>query len=192
MPKLDTFKNDVRKEQIALLRFEKQLVAMAETLAAGAETAKSTDEKLSTKEASRAYAKMKVALQKLANETQDAHDSLMNRAVKSGGRFLEFGDVPGADATLAKGRISNTIKSALSADATLAKGRVSNNVKSALSADATLAKGRVADDVKSNLTADATLAKGRVADDVKSNLTADATLAKGRVASKVKSSLSTS
>ena len=133
MPKLDTFKNDVRKEQIALLRFEKQLVAMAETLAAGAETAKSTDEKLSTKEASRAYAKMKVALQKLANETQNAHDSLMNRAVKSGGRFLEFGDVAGADATLGKIPVASKVKSNLTADATLGKPRIASKVKSSLS-----------------------------------------------------------
>ena len=92
MSKQHTTHIDVRKEQIALLRFEKQLIAMAETLAEGSATASSTDSKLNTREASASYNKMKKALQNLADITQDAHETLRNRAVRSEGRFNKFAD----------------------------------------------------------------------------------------------------
>lgn len=83
-------KQDVRKEQVALLRFEKQLVEMAKTLRDGASIANSTDEKLGTTEASAAYEEMKAALVRLADVTSTAHENLRTQAVSSKGRFIDF------------------------------------------------------------------------------------------------------
>ncbi|MEO1149372.1 MAG: hypothetical protein AAFW83_00115 [Pseudomonadota bacterium] len=83
-------KQDVRKEQIALIRFEKQLAEMARTLRDGAHVATSTDAKLGTHEASVAYEEMKTALVNLADATQRAHENLTTRAVASQGRFIDF------------------------------------------------------------------------------------------------------
>ena len=81
---------DVRKEQVALLRFEKQLVEMARTLREGASVAASTDAKLGTTEASAAYDEMKAALVRLADVTSTAHENLRTQAVTSKGRFIDF------------------------------------------------------------------------------------------------------
>ncbi|MEL7014762.1 MAG: hypothetical protein AAFR72_08610 [Pseudomonadota bacterium] len=83
-------KQDVRKEQIALIRFEKQLAEMARTLRDGAQVATSTDTKLGTNEATMAYEEMKVALVELADATERAHENLRTRAVASQGRFIDF------------------------------------------------------------------------------------------------------
>ncbi len=136
MSNQDTFSQDVRKEQIALLRFEKQLVAMAETLAAGSLTASSTDEKLQTREASIAYKKMKKALQNLADETGCAHETLMNRAVKSNGRFIEFDQVAKPETSGVKREIAKQVKSTLSLSKPQTSGvkrEVAKEVKSTLS-----------------------------------------------------------
>ena len=45
-------KKDIRKEQVALLRFEKQLAGLAATLAAGGAVAKAADAKLNASEGS--------------------------------------------------------------------------------------------------------------------------------------------
>jgi len=83
-------KQDVRKEQVALLRFEKQLAEMAKTLRDGAATAESTDAKLGTNEATAAYEEMKAALVRLADVTSVAHENLRSQAVSSEGRFIDF------------------------------------------------------------------------------------------------------
>ncbi len=82
-------KQDVRKEQIALLRFEKQLVEMGKTLATSEAIARSTDAKLDTDKSSMAFEEMKSALLNLAEITEKAHDSLMNEASNKGGITLK-------------------------------------------------------------------------------------------------------
>ena len=97
---------DVRKEQIALLRFEKELNAMAKTLADGASVASSTDAKVGGQDATAAYNEMKAALIKLAEVTEKAHETLRVKAIEKKKNFVEV--------TLGKGRVSEDVRSALS------------------------------------------------------------------------------
>ena len=99
---------DVRKEQIALLRFEKQLAEMARTLRDGATIATSTDAKLGTTEASAAYEEMKAALVRLADVTSEAHENLRSQAVSSKGRFFDANSIP------IKSRVGQEVRSLLS------------------------------------------------------------------------------
>lgn len=79
---------DVRKEQLVLLRFEKQIAGLAATLAAGAALAKSVDSKLEADAASQSLAEVQDALMQLAQATGKAHDALNASAIEAGARML--------------------------------------------------------------------------------------------------------
>lgn len=80
---------DLRREQLVLLRFEKQLVALAAGLAAGAGAARAADAKLASPEASAAFAEVQKAILHLAEVTGAAHAGLKASALEAGARFLE-------------------------------------------------------------------------------------------------------
>ena len=186
-------KKDIRKEQIALLRFENQLVAMAETLAAGSIVAEETDAKTGTAAGSAAYAEMKAALQNLANVTSNVHDSLMEKALTSDLRFVKFGEETSLKRDPIKGRVSETVSSKLPGDVRdPIKGRVSQSVSSKLNADTRdPIKGRVSQTVSSKLNADTRdPIKGRVSQTVSAKLNADTRdPIKGRVSQTVSAKL---
>ncbi len=86
---------DIRKEQVALLRFEKKIAGLAAALAAGAATAKAADGKLHASDATAAYAEVEAALVRLAEVTSHAHDALAAKATESGVMMLQAtGGVP--------------------------------------------------------------------------------------------------
>lgn len=80
---------DLRKEQLALLRFEKQIAGLAVTLAAGAAIAKGVDGKLHASNGGEAYAEIQAALVNLAEVTSKAHDAVNVKAMEMGARLLE-------------------------------------------------------------------------------------------------------
>ena len=80
---------DLRKEQLALLRFEKQIAGLAATLAAGAVVAKGVDGKLHASEGAEAYAEIQGAVVNLAEVTGKAHDALNAKAMETGAKLLE-------------------------------------------------------------------------------------------------------
>ena len=81
--------SDVRKEQLVLLRFEKQIAGLAATLAAGALVAKSVDGKLQASDASAAVVNVQSALMHLAQVTADAHAVLNAKALEVGVNLLQ-------------------------------------------------------------------------------------------------------
>lgn len=88
-------KKDVRKEQLVLLRFEKQIAGLAATLAAGAATAKAADGKLDASEGVAAYAELQTALVNLAEVTSKAHETMNAKATEVGARVYEAsGGIP--------------------------------------------------------------------------------------------------
>lgn len=74
---------DLRKEQLMLWRFEKQLLALAGTVAAGAATVNAVDGKLGG-EAIAGLEKVQGALLQLAHATSEAHAALNVRALEAG------------------------------------------------------------------------------------------------------------
>ncbi|MBI1365034.1 MAG: hypothetical protein GC153_03655 [Alphaproteobacteria bacterium] len=89
---------DIRKEQLVLLRFEKQLAALAAVLATGASAAQAADGKLAAPEASSALAGLRDALMHLAEVTGAAHASLNASAIEAGARMLHAsGGIPKSD-----------------------------------------------------------------------------------------------
>ena len=87
--------NDLRREQVALLRFEKQLAGLAASLAAGAAVVKSVDGKLPALQAQDAYQDIQLALVQLAEATERAHDAVNAQALEHGMRLLNVtGGVP--------------------------------------------------------------------------------------------------
>ncbi len=76
--------NDVRKEQMLLLRAEKQIVGLAATLAAGAAAAKSVDGKLHATAGAEGLAEMQSALLQLAEATSKVHGALNAKALEAG------------------------------------------------------------------------------------------------------------
>lgn len=80
---------DLRKEQLLLLRFEKQIAGLAATLALGATAAKAADGKLHASEAQAAYTDIQAALVNLAEVTGKAHDVLNAMAVDYGFKVLQ-------------------------------------------------------------------------------------------------------
>ncbi len=80
---------DLRKEQLALLRFEKQITGLAATLAAGAVIAKGVDGKFHATQGAEAYAQIQSALVNLAAVTGQAHDALGLKAMEVGAHLLE-------------------------------------------------------------------------------------------------------
>lgn len=81
--------NDLRKEQLALLRIEKQIAGLAAVVAAGAAAAKGADGKLHASNAMEAYAQIETALVNLAQVTTTAHDVLNAKALEAGAKLLE-------------------------------------------------------------------------------------------------------
>ena len=89
---------DIRKEQLALLRFEKQLVGLAAALAAAGGAAKAADQKLGATDGGEAFASLQNTLMLLAETTGRAHDALNARALETGVKLLQAsGGVPKKD-----------------------------------------------------------------------------------------------
>lgn len=80
---------DLRKEQLALLRFEKQIAGLAATLAVGAATAKAADGKLHATDGEQAFNEIQAALVQLADVTSQAHAALNEKAIEAGARILQ-------------------------------------------------------------------------------------------------------
>ena len=86
---------DLRKEQLALLRFEKQIAGLAATLAVGAGVAKAVDGKLHATEATAAYADIEAALMHLAEVTTEAHEAINAKAEQAGAKVIQVsGGIP--------------------------------------------------------------------------------------------------
>lgn len=86
---------DIRKEQLFLLRLEKQIAGLAATLAVGAGVAKAADLKLGAGEAGQSYAELQQALLNLAEVATRTHETLNAKAGEAGARILEAsGGVP--------------------------------------------------------------------------------------------------
>ncbi len=80
---------DLRKEQLALLRFEKQIAGLAVVLASGAAVAKGLDGKLHASYGAEAYADIQSALVNLADVTGKAHEALNAKAMEAGATLLQ-------------------------------------------------------------------------------------------------------
>lgn len=80
---------DLRKEQLALLRFEKQIAGLAATLAAGAAVAKGVDGKLHASQGVEAYAQIQSALVNLAVVTGQVHETMNVKVMEIGAHVLE-------------------------------------------------------------------------------------------------------
>lgn len=92
---------DVRKEQITLLRFEKELAGLAALVAAGAGTVAAANNKLGSDTAKQAYAEIQSALINLADVTSVAHQNLEETVEAVGLKALEVaGGVPKGDPSL--------------------------------------------------------------------------------------------
>ncbi len=100
--------NDLRKEQVALLRFEKQIAGLAATLAAGAVVAKGVDGKLHASQGGEAYAQIEAAVLHLAEVTSNVHETLNVKALEAGARVLEA-----AGGGLPKEKTSEVVQSIL-------------------------------------------------------------------------------
>ena len=88
---------DLRKEQLMLLRFEKQLLALAGAVAAGVATAKVVDGKLGG-DAMAGLEKVQGALLQLAQATSEVHATLNVRALEAGHTLWQAtGGVPKSD-----------------------------------------------------------------------------------------------
>jgi hypothetical protein len=81
--------SDIRKEQLVLLRFEKQIAGLAATLAGGVALMKGLDEKLNSSSGSEAMAALQNGLMQLAHVTADAHAALNAKALEAGVRLLQ-------------------------------------------------------------------------------------------------------
>ncbi len=82
-------KKDLRKEQLVLLRIEKQIAGLAATLAVGATAAKAADGKLHATQAQTAHADIQAALVNLAEVTGQAHEALNAQAIELGFKVLQ-------------------------------------------------------------------------------------------------------
>ncbi len=80
---------DLRKEQLVLLRFEKQIAGLAAVLAGGAALAKGVDGKLRATEGAEAYAEIQAALINLADVTGQAHEALNAKALEAGATIFK-------------------------------------------------------------------------------------------------------
>lgn len=86
---------DIRKEQLFLLRLEKQIAGLAAMLAVGAGVAKAADAKLDASEASESFAQLQAAVMNLAEVATHAHVALNAKAAEAGARILEAsGGIP--------------------------------------------------------------------------------------------------
>ena len=86
---------DVRKEQAALLKFEKKLAGLAVFAAGMTATVASASSKIGSESAGRAYEDVQAAIIHLAEVTAEAHAALEASAASAGARSLEAtGGVP--------------------------------------------------------------------------------------------------
>jgi len=85
---------DLRKEQVSLLRFEKQIASLASVLAAGAATQASASDKLGGAIALEAYEEIQASLVHLADVTTNAHEMLNAYADTIGAKTLNVGGIP--------------------------------------------------------------------------------------------------
>lgn len=85
---------DVRKEQIVLLQFEKKLAGLAAFVAASSATAASAADKINAEATMKAYDDIKAALVHLADVTTQVHASLQSTVVEAGVRALEASGMP--------------------------------------------------------------------------------------------------
>jgi len=91
-------KKDIRKEQLVLLRLEKQIAGLAATLAVGAGAAKAADGKLDASVSTQAYAEIQAALMHLAQVTGQAHETINAKALEVGARVHQAtGGLPKGD-----------------------------------------------------------------------------------------------
>lgn len=89
---------DLRKEQLVLLKFEKQIAGLAATLAAGAVAAKSVDGKIHAADASSGLADVQAALVYLAEVTSATHDAINVKAIEAGATIMQAsGGIPKRD-----------------------------------------------------------------------------------------------
>lgn len=79
---------DLRREQLVLLRFEKQIAGLAATLAAAGALSRTVDEKLAGEAGQTALASVQSALLHLAEATASAHAALNAEAIAAGARIL--------------------------------------------------------------------------------------------------------
>lgn len=79
---------DIRKEQLALLRVEKQIAGLAAILAVGATAAKAADGKLHANSATDAFADIQTAVVNLADVVSSAHQTLDAQAQAIGAQTL--------------------------------------------------------------------------------------------------------
>ncbi len=85
---------DVRKEQIVLLRFEKELARLAGVVAGMSATAASASTKIGSEATSGAYDQIRQALVSLADVTSSVHAQLEATVAAAGLRALEVNGVP--------------------------------------------------------------------------------------------------
>lgn len=80
---------DVRTEQLALLKFEQKLAALAAFVAASSATAASAADKINGEATLKAYQDIRQALVHLADVTTEAHAAMQATIADSGVRVLE-------------------------------------------------------------------------------------------------------
>lgn len=88
------FQKDIRKEQLVLLRFEKELARLAAFVAAGSATAASAATVVESEAATGAYDRIRDALVHLAEVTTDVHAAMNAQAIEAGARLLQAGGAP--------------------------------------------------------------------------------------------------
>ena len=88
---------DIRKEQMVLLRFEKQIAGLAATLAVGATAVKAADSKFQANVGVEAYTEIQTALMNLATVTGQAHENLSTKAVEIGAIMHHAEGTPKSD-----------------------------------------------------------------------------------------------
>ena len=85
---------DLRKEQLALLRVEKQIAGLATLVAASVSAAEAADGKLHARDATEALANVQASLLNLAQVTAQAHDVINVKAVEMGATLLQAAGLP--------------------------------------------------------------------------------------------------
>ena len=82
-------KKDIRREQLELLKFEKELAALAATFVGGAGIAAATSSKIGDDVSLTVYEDVRVALIQLAEATSRAHAAVEEVALKAGANYLQ-------------------------------------------------------------------------------------------------------
>lgn len=87
-------KNDIRKEQLSLLDFEKKVAGLAGVLAAGASTAAAAGDKIDSAAPILGHTEIADALVHLADVTDKVHANLSAQAIDTGLKLLDINGVP--------------------------------------------------------------------------------------------------